>query len=119
MELPKPIYENLPYLYFLMSGGLLVVGESLPIICSSAIFYFAGCIVLVTRSSFRRKDKANRRKTSTLFPEVVYEYLPYCYIASGIFLLMATDHRGYQFTAFCVLVWGVRNITCRHHNRLR
>lgn len=118
MVLPKFIYENLPYIYFLNSGALLVIGEGWALIFSAALFYSVACIVLVTRSSHRRLDKNNPRKMiKHQIPEMVYEYLPYIYGAVAIFTLMSTKQPVFQFMAFALFVLALRNLMCRHNNR--
>lgn len=120
MQLPQPIYENLPYVYFLLSGALLTLGNrSHVFIFSAFIFYMAACIVLVKRSAFRRLDKQYRKQNKRWLPELIYEYLPYVYIAIGVFLLMVATTDIVQFSAFALIVWAVRNLLCRRHNRNR
>jgi len=115
--LPKIIYENLPYIYFLISGGLLVLGNEWALIFSSGIFYAAACIVLVTRSAHRRLDKQKNLAVKHFFPELVYEYLPYTYGAVGLFILMTTKDSFFQFGGFILLVLALRNLLCRRSNR--
>ncbi|WP_206486340.1 hypothetical protein [Thalassotalea sp. G2M2-11] len=117
MVLPKPIYENLPYLYFLISGALLAYGKSWHFIFSASIFYIVACVVLVTRSAHRRLDKTPHLKTKHVIPELIYEYLPYCYGAIGIFILMSTVQPILQFIAFALFVLAFRNLMCRRANR--
>ncbi|WP_286269069.1 hypothetical protein [Thalassotalea hakodatensis] len=120
MQLPKSIYENLPYLYFLISGALLTLGETSHVFIFSAfIFYMAACIVLVKRSAFRRLDKQYRKQNKRWLPELIYEYLPFVYLAIGVFLLMIGTSDLLQFSAFALIVWAVRNLVCRRHNRQR
>lgn len=118
--LPKVIYENLPYLYFLVSGALLVIGDSWALIFSAALFYSVACIVLVTRSANRRRDKSNgKHLIRHKLPEFIYEYLPYGYGAISIFTLMSTKHPVFQFIAFALFVLALRNLMCRHNNRTK
>ncbi len=117
MVLPKVVYENLPYIYYLISGALLIYGDSWYFIFSASIFYSAACIVLVTRSAHRRLDKHHTKMTKHLIPELIYEYLPYGYGAIGIFILMSTEQPIFQFVAFALFILAVRNLTCRHTNR--
>lgn len=119
MVLPKAIYENLPYLYFLASGGLLVLGNGWALIFSAGVFYAVACIVLVSRSAHRRLDKHKAQSIKYLFPELIYEYLPYIYAAVGIFVLMSTVKPFYQFAAFSLLILALRNLLCRKSNRAK
>ncbi|MEW6992565.1 hypothetical protein AADZ91_18020 [Colwelliaceae bacterium 6441] len=117
MVLPKVIYENLPYIYFLISGGLLVYGDEWTLIFSAGIFYTVACIVLVTRSAHRRLDKQKNKPSKYYFPDLLYEYLPFIYGAIGIFILMSSDKPIYQFGAFSLFILGLRNLLCRRNNR--
>lgn len=117
--LPKTVYENLPYIYFLISGGLLVLGSEWALIFSAGVFYVVACIVLVSRSAHRRLDKYKRKPLKYLFPELVYEYLPYTYCAIGIFVLMSTTNPFYQFSGFALLILALRNLLCRKSNRAK
>ena len=117
MFLPKAVYENLPYVYFIFSGFLLTFEMTWPILFSASLFYSAGCITLVSRSANRRRDKQKKLGIKNKIPEMLYEYLPYIYSAIGIFTIMITKNALFQFCAFTLLVLAVRNLLCRHKNR--
>lgn len=119
MELPKVVYENLPYGYFVISGALFTLGDSWPLIFSGGIFYLAACIVLVKRSAYRRLDKLRKQPKRVWLPELLYEYLPFAYGAIGILILMSSPSDMWQFCAFVLLIWALRNLVCRHNNRTR
>lgn len=115
--LPKVVYENLPYTYFILSGYLLTFEMTWPILFSASLFYSAGCITLVSRSANRRLDKQKQLGIINKIPEMLYEYLPYIYSAVGVFTIMITKNALFQFCAFTLLVLAVRNLLCRHNNR--
>ena len=117
MFVPKVIYENLPYAYFIISGYLLTYEMTWPVMISAGLFYSAGCITLVSRSANRRIDKQKKLGIRNKIPELLYEYLPYIYSAVGVFTIMITKNALFQFCAFSLLVLAVRNILCRHNNR--
>ncbi len=119
MYFPERLYENLPSFYFVISGGLVILGNGGLYIFSGIIFYCAACITLVARSARRRRDKRNLHSTKEVLPEVIYEYLPYGYIGLGILLIIIVDQEVIQFFAFTWCVYGLRNIMCRHANRNR
>ncbi|GAA5134448.1 hypothetical protein [Thalassotalea piscium] len=118
MKLAKPIYESLPYIYFFMSGYLLSLDNSLVLIFSAALFYTAGCVTLVTRSSHRRLDK-QIESIKHAIPELIYEYKPYVFGAIAIFTLMLTKNAYIQFAAFTLGVVALRILLFRHNNRCR
>lgn len=118
MFYPKFIYENLPYLYLLVSGYLIAYFDNWGAFVSAALFYFAGCIILVTRSDHRRTDKKKiKKKNSYTIPTIVYEYLPYCYCAIALVLLLKTNHVSLQFLAIVLMIFALRNLLCRGSNR--
>jgi hypothetical protein len=116
---PKSVYENLPFAYFIVSGYLLTFEMTWPILISAGLFYSAGCITLVTRSEHRRMDKHKQAEGKYIIPELFYEYLPYIYSAVGVFTIMITKKPFFQFCAFTLIVLAVRNLLCRHNNRIR
>ena len=119
MVLPKIIYENMPYGYFIISGYLLSIGEIWPIFFSAALFYGAACITFVVRSANRRLDKNQVKSIKRNFPEIIYEYMPYSFSALAVFIFMATTKPMFQFIAFTLFVIALRNLMCRHNNRSR
>ncbi len=119
MFIPKAVYENLPFSYFIISGYLLTFDMTWPMLISAGLFYSAGCITLVTRSAHRRLDKQKKLGIKYKIPDLIYEYLPYTYGAIAIFTLMVTKVPLFQFCAFTLLVLAVRNLLCRHNNRCR
>ncbi|WP_448567410.1 hypothetical protein [Thalassotalea ganghwensis] len=118
MRFPRPIYENLPYFYFIVSGLLLVRGDGWGFVLSAALFYGAGCITLVTRSAARRKDRRIEGKRYPL-PEILYEYLPYGYGALAIFIVIVTENPYFQFASMVICVIALRNLIFRHNNRVK
>jgi hypothetical protein len=115
---PRIIYENLPYLYFVVCAYLLAYHDAWEVYISIGLFYSAGCIILVTRSGHRRVDrfKDNKVNKQTL-PFYVYEYLPYAYFAIAITIILKTSHAALQFLAFCLMIIALRNLLLRGNNR--
>lgn len=115
---PKFIYENLPYLYFLICAYLLSFYGSWMVYASAGLFYLVGCITLVKRSENRRVDrfKDNQNKSQRL-PLFVYEYLPYTYFAIAMMLVLKTSEPILQFLAFCLMIIALRNLLFRVNNR--
>lgn len=118
MFYPKFIYENLPYVYFLVCAYLLAFFDAWVVFASAGLFYCAGCITLVTRSGYRRLDryKDNHEHKNTL-PELLYEYLPYIYFAIGMSIILKTSLPALQFLAFCLMIVALRNLLFRINNR--
>lgn len=91
--LPKPLYEALPYVYFLI-GSALWISSSNPLeIVAGVLLYFAGAQQWVLRSNYRRRDRvqanlvnSHRRQDDHqhgLYPRWLYEMLPFVYIGLG------------------------------------
>jgi len=117
--LPKVIYENLPYVYFILSGYLLNIGDIWPILFSAALFYGAASITFVVRSANRRLDNHQTKLANQYLPEVIYEYLPYVFVAVAVFIFSNTTKATFQFIAFTLVTVALRNLLCRHNNRSR
>ena len=91
MVIRKPIYEVLPYTYIALGVLVVVVLDSPLTYASGVLFYIAGAVVWVMRSGYRRKNKKQRianRQGSIVFPELVYEYLPFVYIGMAVTLVV-------------------------------
>ncbi|MCW8884297.1 MAG: hypothetical protein OQK12_03455 [Motiliproteus sp.] len=118
MVIQKPVYEVLPYVYIVI-GILVVIALDSPLTyLSGALFYTAGSAVWVMRSAYRRKNsrkEVSNRQGRVLFPEKVYEYLPFFYIAVGIMLVVTFDTwlaylPGGILCMAGMLVWMIRAI---------
>ncbi len=111
------LYDNLPYIVFALSGYILLYHNEWQLMVSAAMFYGIGCILLVSRSASHRLDPKNKRKIRHHLPEFLYEYLPYWYGATAIFLLVAFEEALMQFLAFILVILALRNLILRHNNR--
>jgi len=93
--LPRPLYEALPYCYFIVGSILWLSSSSGIEILAGALLYFAGAQQWVLRSNYRRSDriKANllnshpqpsdQGRPQEWYPRWLYEMLPFLYIALG------------------------------------
>ena len=118
MFLPEVIYEKLPYGYFLISAFLLIFYDSWLVFISAGLFYSTACIILVTRSGYRRVDRfKNKKRYKERFPRLVYEYLPYVCFAVAIMTLIKTSQPALQFLACYVIIRSLRNLIFRRYNR--
>lgn|GEM_PF-1616062 len=119
MKLYQFLYDNIPFLSFAVSGYLLIFHQEWGLMVSAAMFYGIGCVILVSRSAVNRLDLESKRKIRHHLPEVAYEYAPYWYGATAIFLIMVFEHPVMQFVAFLLTVIALRNIILRHNNRTK
>lgn len=119
MFYPKFIYENLPFLYFLICAYLLLYHDTGIVYASVGLFYCAGCITLVIRSANRRVDRFKGNSNKQALPLIVYEYLPYAYFAIAIILILNTTVAALQLLALCLMIFALRNLLFRVNNRRR
>tara|TARA_R110001583_G_scaffold9356_8_gene44497 strand:- start:900 stop:1379 length:480 start_codon:yes stop_codon:yes gene_type:complete len=93
--LPKPLYEILPYCYFIV-GSTLWLASSTPLeLFAGVLLYIAGAQQWVQRSNYRRSDRirtnlinnhlhlAEEALHHDLYPRWLYEMLPFFYIGLG------------------------------------
>jgi hypothetical protein len=119
---PKIVYENLPYIYFIICAYLLAFYDDWVIYSSAGLFYLVACIMLVKRSDSRRVDRFKdnncvKGNNKQILPLFVYEYLPYIYFAIAMTLLLKTSLPILQFLAFCLMIIALRNMLLRINNR--
>lgn len=121
MYYPKFIYENLPYVYFLLCAYLLVFYHTWPVMLAAVLLYCAGCITLVTRSDYRRLDRRkgadNHLTKKSKLPQWLYEYLPYGYFAAAMVIVLKTTLPILQLIAFCLMILALKNLLFRMSNR--
>lgn len=114
----KSLYEALPYLYIAISIIIFMLLGGPLIYFSAAALYCAGALVWVTRSAYRRKNSRHcieNRKERLRFPERLYEFLPFIYLAIGVVILVAIPGwlglvPGGLFCLAGILVWLIRAI---------
>ncbi|MGB0466565.1 MAG: hypothetical protein ACPGF7_03410 [Pontibacterium sp.] len=127
--LPKPLYESLPY-FCLVSGAL---STALPTdalhATSGLILYCIGATVFILRSRHRRVDaktnniRQNRQRyipwqKGSLFPEPLYEAIPFLYILCGILLQCYARSALLIYSGFIVFAIGVVILALRHSYRV-
>ncbi|MFT6915292.1 MAG: hypothetical protein ACJAWL_001597 [Motiliproteus sp.] len=138
MYIHKFVYESLPYCYIAAGIVIYVIGAAFPsaflmafiksplIYLPSALLYAAGAWVWVARSAYRRKSsklRVENRKGLFQFPEGLYEYLPFIYLALGVIFISQVSgvYGGIAGSVLCltgVLVWMIRAIY-RSHDPVR
>ncbi len=122
MYIPKSLYEALPYFYIGCSIAIFILADSPVIYLSTALLYAAGSLIWVTRSAYRRnnsKHQIENRRGRFRFPELVYEYLPFIYLAIGIVAVVQIPglYGAIPGGILClagVLVWLIRAIYRTH-----
>jgi hypothetical protein len=134
VSIHKLIYESLPYCYVAAGIAIYVIGFAFPGVSVDAFFksplsyllaallYAAGARVWVARSAYRRKNsrlRVENRKGLFQFPEGLYEYLPFIYLALGLMFISQVPgvYGGITGSVLClagVLVWMIRAIYRSH-----
>ncbi len=139
--LPKPLYEILPYGYFIVGGGLWLVSTSALETLAGVLLYFAGAQQWVLRSNYRRSDRvrtnlinnhlqlAEEQLHHPLYPRWLYEMLPFVYIGLGYQLAnllhnsslagtLVLDIPAALAASFCLIVAGYLVLILRGRHRL-
>ncbi|OUS27932.1 hypothetical protein A9Q98_08620 [Thalassotalea sp. 42_200_T64] len=120
MRLPKIVYENMPYLYFVASALCFVYAENIYLFFSAAILYFAGTFVWCMRSSYRRKDTPSRFAKSIFnfrLGDSLYELMPFLEFALGICIIHFFTIDIVIACGFIFCFIGVKNLIMRIINR--
>lgn len=128
MRLPTPVYESIPYLYFVTCSLLAVLyNQNSGILLAALALYLCGSSVWIMRSNHRRQDRRKHRRLLSQIhqgdvegytPEWLYEGLPFAYLAGGaICYLLITNPLGLASGTLLILagliVLRIR-IHCRH-----
>lgn len=83
--LTKPLYETLPYGYFLFGIFCIVLSNSLTPTLIGCVFYLMGANIWRMRSMARRKDhKVNRKNCHKRI--YYYEFKPFMLLLTGLLL---------------------------------
>ncbi|MEH6471613.1 MAG: hypothetical protein V7752_10195 [Halopseudomonas sp.] len=140
--LPKPLYEALPYCYFIVGGALWLTSHSLLELLAGALLYFAGAQQWALRSNYRRADRirnnlinnhpelAKQQLHHDFYPPWLYEMLPFIYIGLGYQLANLLHNPGWSnhlsldisFTlvaSICLIIAGYLILILRGQYRLR
>ena len=84
--LSKPIYEFVPYACLIVGGVSVIFIEGALGIIAGASLYTLGALVWMMRFHFRHPAKRNFSRRGSVVPEEVYEFKPFLFLASSLFL---------------------------------
>jgi hypothetical protein len=84
--LSKPIYELVPYACLSVGGVSIISFESALGIFAGATLYTLGALVWTMRIHFRHPQQTNFSRRGSALPEDVYEFKPFLFLASSLFL---------------------------------
>lgn len=88
---PKTLYELQPYLYLGFGAASVISVESVYARVAGGSLYCLGALIWIMRSNYRRKDQRRMpRDRVILLPEMIYELVPFLYIAASILLVSIT-----------------------------
>lgn len=139
--LPKPLYEILPYCYFIVGGALWLASSGVLEMLAGVLLYFAGAQQWVLRSNYRRTDRvktnlinnhlqlAKEQLHHPLYPRWLYEMLPFLYIGLGYQLAnlihnpsladnLALDIPFALTASLCLIIAGYLVLILRGRHRL-
>lgn len=121
--LPILLYEPLPLLYLCGGTVILATGQSVLMLISAFLFYWAGALIWIIRSKNRRTDlRTKPPKKFLFFPESLYEFRPFFYAFIGILLLRNTGQTVWLVAGAILISWAMfclyrRSLNRRHYNR--
>ncbi len=93
--LPKPLYEILPYCYFITGSALWLANDRPLELIAGVLLYFSGAQQWILRSNYRRQDRirtnlinnhpslVSQHSDHSFYPRWLYEILPFAYIGLG------------------------------------
>lgn len=84
--LSKPIYEFVPYACLSVGGVSVIFIEGTLGVFAGASLYTLGALVWMMRFHFRHPAKRNFSRRDSLLPDEVYEFKPFLFLASSLFV---------------------------------
>lgn len=114
----QPIYEALPFGYLLTGSSLILLSESGLLWFSGGLFFSAGAMIWVLRSSFRRRTTPFPNSLKKMFmPEWMYEAKPFSYFLFGIFSFHVIQQLYLIWIPFVFILHGWQLFLRRTHHR--
>lgn len=106
--LPTLLYEMLPVLCLAVGALLLNVAQEVLILFSAVLLYWAGAITWMMRSEYRRTDNRDIVvDTVFIFPELLYELLPFLNLFIGIILIRNTQQPAFVVAGSILILWAL------------
>lgn len=113
--LPILLYEMLPIICLFFGTLLLNMAHGFLLLFSAVLLFWAGAIMWMMRSEYRRTDDQNVIvHTLLFFPELFYEILPFINLFIGIILLRNTQQLYFIIAGTILILWAFYCATKRY-----
>ena len=113
--LPTLLYEMLPIICLFFGTLLLNMAHGFLLLFSAVLLFWAGAIMWMMRSEYRRTDDQNIIvHTLLFFPELLYEILPFIHLFIGIILLRNTQQPYFMIAGGMLILWALYCATKRY-----
>ncbi len=114
------VYELLPVSYMLTGVALITFSQNKLILFAGCVFFSAGSMVWIIRSSYRRQNQTIPSHPSwVVWPEIIYELKPFFYILTGLMAFQLSDNQQQLILSMLLCCWGMfrlnQRIKSRHH----
>ncbi|RKF14465.1 hypothetical protein DBZ36_17590 [Alginatibacterium sediminis] len=116
MNLSKPFYELLPWIYFALGSLGICFGQSWLWAGFAGILYSLGALIWIMRSNYRRKDPILPR-SQFLIPEFIYEFIPFVWVFLSLCAAALSQQSIAYVFAAPIIGYGCWLLTKRYQNR--
>ncbi|WNC73663.1 hypothetical protein RGQ13_06630 [Thalassotalea psychrophila] len=117
MRLSKPVYEKLPFIYFIVALYLFFNYDLTLTNVSAALLYVVSALVWVKRSDYRRQTRISKTVSGIRLPQIVYEYYPFVFLAASLAILKYFPQPIALAAALLMSLVALKNIIIRRQSR--
>ncbi len=117
MRLSKPIYEKLPFIYFIAGLYLFFNFDMAATNMSAGLLYIVSALVWVKRSDYRRQTRISKTVSHIRLPQIVYEYYPFAFLAASLAILKYFPQPIALAAALLMCLVALKNIILRRQSR--
>ncbi|MCG9720080.1 hypothetical protein [Shewanella sp. Isolate7] len=112
----QPIYEKLPAIYLLIAATTILMSPALLPVLLGVIIFLLGARIFNMRSQNRRSDKPSRRKQG-IWPDALYNLLPYAYLLGALFVFRHSDSSYLSFAGAGLVCYALFRLAQRRSYR--
>lgn len=117
MMLSKPIYEFVPYACLSVGAVSVISTDSALGIIAGISLYTLGALVWMMRFHFRHPAKPKFSRRGNLLPENVYEFKPFLFSASSLFLFSYYSNAWAIFIGLAIVAYSLYILFKRYQSR--
>jgi len=115
--LSKLIYELLPYACLSVGGVSVIFVDGALGIFAGASLYTLGALVWMMRFHVRHPAKRNFSRRGSIFPEEVYEFKPFLFLACSLFLFSFYSSAWTISIGLAIIAYSLYILCKRYQNR--